>query len=123
MRQTATLILSQKVTTNQFYATHYMKRSAIKNSLYREMAVQVREQLRPVDECDLPLHTQYDFAVKGRTPDIDNVSAIVKIINDTLVHCKIIADDNIKYIHKQTILLSEEKPQDAACVVAVTLSH
>ena len=112
MKQQAEIILSQKVSTNSFYNTYHLKRSKIKNEIYAEVVPQMKAQLKKIKEADLPLHLIWQLRCKGKALDIDNFSAIVKMLNDSLIHAKIIDDDNPKIIQSQTVRLSPEKSKE-----------
>ena len=112
MKQQVKIILSQKISTNQYYTKHYHKKTQIKREIYAEVVPQMKAQLKKIKESDLPLHLIWSFRCSGRQMDIDNFSATIKMLVDSLVHAKIIDDDNPRIIQSQTVRLSPEKSKE-----------
>ena len=59
----------------------------------------VKSQLKPVDKCTI----KFEFSFKSRPLDNTNCSYLAKLIEDCLVHYKILKDDNYKIVEEITI--------------------
>ena len=98
MKQSLTVQLPEKVSTNVFYNKHYHDRSRVQHDFHAFVKSAVREFKTKVVE-EYPVKLSFRFLLQGRLLDVSNLSAMAKILEDGLVRCKILKDDSPKYIN------------------------
>jgi hypothetical protein len=95
---------------NKLYGMYYHRRSDIFNDFRVSVASEVKKQnIKPFKEY--PLHFTYTFYFMKKPLDIINCSGMIKVIEDSLRYCKILENDDLKFVKGITILQekSEEK--------------
>lgn len=108
------VLLPDKVTTNAYYAAHYLKRSNIKQG-FKEAAILAARNKGKIDEY--PINVTYSFHLIGRPVDWVNLSAMAKMIEDGLVQAKVIEDDAPKFISQGMLIYNKSKRKYSYCVV------
>ena len=107
MKQTVTIPIPEKVSTNAIYAgKHWTYRNRQKEDWLWSVK-SVRANLRPVESY--PVTLCMTFYLKGRVLDSSNCSFMGKMIEDALVKLGVLKDDSYKYVHK--VAYSAEKAQ------------
>lgn len=97
--QTIKFDLPFKVSTNEIYSgCHWTKRKQHKDIMLWAF-LGVKSQLKPVDKCTI----KFEFYFKSRPLDNTNCSYLAKLMEDCLVHYKILKDDNYKIVEEITI--------------------
>jgi hypothetical protein len=91
-----TIPIPEKVSLNRIYAgVHFRERSRHKDD-YRLTVLCVPE-VRPY-EGEYPVHIHYHFRLAGSKLDISNHAYMIKMLEDALVACGVIPDDDQQYV-------------------------
>lgn len=94
MQQSSIIKLPIKVSANDIYAgQHWAKRAKIKD-MFLWALLGLKSQLKPVSACKLV----FNFKFKTHPLDSSNCSYMAKMIEDCLVHYKILKNDNFKVV-------------------------
>lgn len=79
--------------------THPIKGNQMKRKSQNQIAFHIIQQLHGV-HVHAPVILHYRYFEKNRKRDIDNVhSYFSKVLQDSLVECKILENDSQRYIH------------------------
>lgn len=106
-----------KVSSNEIYAgKHWTARKKLKDS-YLWLTVGPFKKLNPVRE---KVDLDFKFYWGSRALDSSNCSYLCKVLEDCLVHHKILQDDTIKFVGKVSMesFKSNSKDQDY-CVLTI----
>jgi hypothetical protein len=110
--------LPEKVSTNKIYAgLHWNKRRELADLYHLAVLVEARKQGLGAAK-DYPVTVSYHFGLK-RLLDVSNCSFMVKLLEDGLVHAKILAGDTPEYVKE--IRMSVEKTKED--LVTITIQH
>ena len=103
--------LPEKISTNSIYSgTHWTKRSQQKQ-LYRHSLCYIK----PEKVFSYPVTIDYLFTFKSRPLDTTNCAYMAKLIEDSLVHNKVLDDDSPKYV-KTSRITSQKGEVDSVIV-------
>ncbi len=90
-----TIPIPEKISLNKIYAgIHFRQRSQHKDDYH--FAV-MSASPKPYTG-DFPVHVHYHFKLHGNQLDISNHAYMQKMVEDGLVACGVIPDDNQKYV-------------------------
>lgn len=102
--------LPLKISTNKIYAgIHWTERKRHKDLFRRVIFV-----AKPV--LEYPVKCHYHFEISGRLLDISNLSYLVKLQEDSLVHKGILKGDSPKYVDEVRITQSKG---DDVCLITI----
>jgi len=98
--------IPEKISLNKIYAgIHYRVRNAQKDD-YHFAVMSVNP---PPYQGKFPVQVHYHFCLQGKPLDISNYSYMTKLIEDSLVACGVLPDDNPKYVRSITITAQPNK--------------
>ena len=100
--------LPLKFSLNQYERAFYIKRNQIKQQFY----LAVRTAKREGTLSNPPYAVQYHFLMWGFKLDVSNLMGMVKPLEDGLVRCGILEDDNINIV-KSLTLTEETAPESS----------
>lgn len=99
MKQSIIIELPIKVSANKIYAgVHWSERKKIKD-LFLWGLLGIKKELKKVGKCKLT----FNFQFKSNPLDDSNCFFMVKIIEDCLVHYKILEDDKYDIVRGITV--------------------
>lgn len=94
-------ILGRFPSMNEFIEAnriHKQKGNNMKQKSQNEISYYILDQLRRV-RIDKPIYIKYKFYEKNKKRDLDNIASyFMKVFQDSLVCCRIIANDNWYHI-------------------------
>lgn len=109
-----TVFLPEKISLNKIYSgIPFRERSQHKDEYY----FAVLASNIPRYHGAYPVRMRYHFRVPGTKLDISNHAYMLKMVEDALVHAKIIEEDDQRYVREITI--TSEKQDD--CAVDITI--
>lgn len=91
-----TVVIPEKVSTNQYYRMHYRSRSPL-HEVYYYAALEAIQDI-DFEISEFPVIIKYTFALAGNQLDSSNLSAMVKMIEDGFRHAEFLPDDSPKYV-------------------------
>lgn len=99
MPQKIAIVLPKKVSANVIYAgKHWTFRAKIKEVYLRD-TIEFKNLKKVKEKCDL----RFDFYFKGKTLDSSNCLYMAKMLEDCLVHYKILKNDTIEFVEDFTV--------------------
>jgi len=105
--------LPVKVTTNAIYAgMHWSKRKRLADE-YHLSLIEYRGRT-----IHTPCNLHFIFKFKQRPLDCSNCSFMVKMLEDAMVHNKILIDDTIQYV-KRIHITSTKGERDEVKIIAI----
>jgi len=113
------LTLPQKLSLNQYHTLHYYKLNNVKREFYKE--VQFAERRGMLEQP--PYHVHYHFYLWGAQMDVSNLMGMIKPIEDGMVKCGLLEDDNHTIIKKITITQERAPSKKKVSYCKVTLEH
>lgn len=112
---TFTVLLPRKVSLNKIYSgVHWSKRNTLASEFHLAVLV---SQPKPY-KGPFPCHIEYHFRLKGKKLDSSNLGYMAKLIEDGLVHSKVLPDDSPDYVAATTLIT--DKGTDT---VDITITH
>ena len=118
---TLDVILPRKLSLNQYHTLHHQKLYQIKYDFYQEVQVARRAGRLP----EPPFDTHYHFLLWGAAMDQTNLIGMVKPLEDGMVKCGIIPDDNHHIV--KSVKTTQEKATDkfakkkiSRCIITIT---
>ena len=107
-----------KVSTNKIYASkHWTFRKRLKDD-YLKWFLLYKSRFPRLDQ---KINLDFKFYFKSRCLDSTNVSHMVKMIEDCLVHYGIIEDDTIKYVG--CVSMESLKGEEDYCELIITKNN
>lgn len=100
--------LPQKFSLNQYERMFYIKRNEVKHHFYEAVKYADREGILTTPPYDV----HYHFLIWGAKMDLSNLMGMVKPLEDGLVLCGILPDDNPDVV--KSMLLTEEKAPESS---------
>lgn len=111
--QSITINNLPKISTNEIYAgVHWTKRNKHKHDFI--LLTNGMKRLKPVEGI---VDLEFIFTFKRNALDSSNCSYVVKLLEDCLVHHKILKDDTIKFVRK--ISMESRKGEIEGCQIAI----
>lgn len=99
-----TIQIPHKISTNKLSRAHWGTRHSITKKYIKEIKKH-KIRYRPKTAIDL----EVTFYFENRPLDCTNCSSMVKMIEDALVYCKVLKDDNPKYVSSVKIISKVDK--------------
>lgn len=95
-----TVPITNKISLNKIYGgVHWTTRKKHRDEYHTNVwAIQPKKYTG-----DFPVHISYSFKFKGRKLDASNCVYMLKLIEDGLVECGVIPDDNPKYVRSFSV--------------------
>ena len=103
-----------KVSTNKFYSSrHWGFRKWVKNKWFEYLSFNILHiaKLKPVPKNKYPLVFVYHFYFAKRCLDSSNCSIMAKMIEDSLVDCRIIENDDQNFVKGNILLVHKSDNQ------------
>ena len=95
--------IPQKISTNKYYRLHWRKQHKVNEIYFKYFPVIIKEQqIKSVK--NFPVEITYLFTFKGKVLDSLNLTAMAKLIEDSLVQNDILPDDSPKYVSMSTLI-------------------
>lgn len=110
--------IPEKVSLNKIYAgIHFSQRSRHKNDYYLAvLSSKPKKYTGP-----FPVHVRYHFKLSGPSLDISNHAYMQKMVEDGLVACEVLPEDDQKFVSGITITAEKiAKGEDMEVVVRLS---
>lgn len=108
MEYKLTVTLPQKFSLNQYERMFYLKRNTVKHEFYEAVKFATREGMLTTPPYDI----HYHFMLWGAKMDLSNLMGMIKPLEDGMVRCGILEDDNHNIVQRLTI--TEERAPESS---------
>ena len=109
--------IPEKVSLNKIYAgIHFSQRKVHKDNYHLAVLASKPEPWTG----DFPVHVHYHFKLRGNRLDISNHAYMQKMVEDGLVACGVLPDDDQKYVSGITVTAEQiKKGEDDEVVIII----